>query len=61
MKKYMIKYGVLFVLLCMLRLVVATLSGAPFMDSVSVITLVGLMAFAIILDIQNHKVRKKKQ
>lgn len=61
MKKYIIKYGVLFILLCGLRLVVATLSGAPFVDDVSVITLVGLMAFAIILDIQNQKVKKKKQ
>nr|WP_302597252.1 hypothetical protein [uncultured Cellulosilyticum sp.] len=60
MKKYIIKYGALFVLLCMLRLVVATLSGVPFIDSVSIITLVGLMAFAIILDIQNNKARKKK-
>lgn len=60
MKRYFIKYGVLFCILIVLRLGIATFTGAPLVDSVSVLTLVGLMAVAILLDVQNKKTKKSK-
>lgn len=61
MKKYLIKYGALFITLCILRFIIAMLTGAPFVDDVSLITLIGLLAFAVILDIQNYNLKKKKR
>lgn len=61
MKKYLIKYGALLITLCILRFGIALVTGAPFVDDVSLITLIGLLAFAVILDIQNNRLKKKQK
>ncbi|WP_054738907.1 hypothetical protein [Cellulosilyticum ruminicola] len=61
MKKYLIKYCALLITLCILRFGIALMTGAPFVDDVSLITLIGLLAFAVILDIQNNRLKKKQK
>ena len=61
MKKYLIKYCALLITLCILRFGIALMTGAPFVDDVSLITLIGLLAFAVILALQNNRLKKKQK
>lgn len=61
MKKYLIKYCALLITLCILRFGIALMTGAPFVDEASMITLIGLLAFQVILDLNNNRLKKKQK